>query len=711
MKRNKSQTKRALLASALALLMCMSMFVGATFAWFTDSVTSGNNRIVAGNLDVDLLMDINNTGSYTSIAGGVGDIFTIGATANGTNATLWEPGKTQVAYLAIANTGSLDLKYQVILQVNNVLNDLYEVMQYQIVPDAQTGGVTGWTAAGAHSVVVGAQVVSGDNAGDNAQGVRLDHGDTHYFALVVHMDESAGNKYQNGEVDFDLQVLATQLTSESDSFDNQYDYMSDYPVVSTGTVTMTAAPATSDELTINTTGAITSASVSGQAAADYYGSKATGSSNEVTLNLNVAKTGETTNESVTTVALEIDMSAVITVDGVTTMENVPALTDYVTINYALGTGLSNVTATHKGNPMVNSADISEDAGHGIYSYDSATGILTIKTTSFSPFAVSYEVLNLIPDGGVYYTGVTSTALGVYTGENVQAYIGDGVSVEFPETVNSGDVFVYGDYEYRYQYFYGNMSAFNYCTTATEDGWHQNSEDSRWYARVLDTTKESYGAVLESINGEVINGLTRTFLNCANMTVAPELPDTVYALEQTFFGCTSLTTVPHLPANGTVMSATFKDCTSLITAPVLPDSVESMISTFHNCTALTTAPTIPAGVTNLTLAFYKTAITTAPALPSGVTNIQFLFRDCSGLSSYESSDGRYVLPAGLDNMQGAFYNCSAFSGEIVIDAVPTSANNCFKGCGTDPQHAITLSGTSSLLSTLAAQGGEYITVAP
>ena len=47
-------TKRALLMSALALLMCVSMLIGSTFAWFTDSVTSAGNKIQAGTLQVDL---------------------------------------------------------------------------------------------------------------------------------------------------------------------------------------------------------------------------------------------------------------------------------------------------------------------------------------------------------------------------------------------------------------------------------------------------------------------------------------------------------------------------------------------------------------------------------------------------------------------------------------------------------------------------------
>ena len=46
--------RKALLASVLSVLLCAAVLVGSTFAWFTDSATSGNNKIVAGNLDVEL---------------------------------------------------------------------------------------------------------------------------------------------------------------------------------------------------------------------------------------------------------------------------------------------------------------------------------------------------------------------------------------------------------------------------------------------------------------------------------------------------------------------------------------------------------------------------------------------------------------------------------------------------------------------------------
>ena len=50
--------KMALLHSVIALLLCVSMLVGSTFAWFTDSVKTGINTIAAGVLDVDSRMEL-----------------------------------------------------------------------------------------------------------------------------------------------------------------------------------------------------------------------------------------------------------------------------------------------------------------------------------------------------------------------------------------------------------------------------------------------------------------------------------------------------------------------------------------------------------------------------------------------------------------------------------------------------------------------------
>ena len=241
--KKKYSTKRSLIASLLVLCLCLSSFVGTTFAWFTDSVTSAGNKIVAGTLDVQLLMDADVDGTYDDISDSTSPIFGEGSIAQDNNAeTLWEPGKTQVAYLAIKNNGNLDLKYTVGLSVQNVSKDLYEVMEYAIVPDADANNkVTAWN--GGNSVVVGTQSVSGD--------VELKVGETHYFALAIHMDEFAGNEYQGGEVNFDLTVLATQLASEKDSFGTDYDKDANVFNVTTTEEAQAALDAAEDGAIIN----------------------------------------------------------------------------------------------------------------------------------------------------------------------------------------------------------------------------------------------------------------------------------------------------------------------------------------------------------------------------------------------------------------------------------------------------------------------------
>ena len=240
---NLKTTKRALLSSVIALLVCFTMLLGTTFAWFTDSVTSAGNKIVAGTLDVQLLMDADVDGTYDDISDSTSPIFGEGSIAQDNNAeTLWEPGKTQVAYLAIKNNGNLDLKYTVGLNVQNVSKDLYEVMEYAIVPDADASNkVTAWN--GGNSVVLGTQSVSGD--------VELKVGETHYFALAIHMDELAGNEYKGGEVNFDLTVLATQLASESDSFGTDYDKDANVFNVTTTEEAQAALDAAKDGAVIN----------------------------------------------------------------------------------------------------------------------------------------------------------------------------------------------------------------------------------------------------------------------------------------------------------------------------------------------------------------------------------------------------------------------------------------------------------------------------
>ena len=218
-------TKRALLLSALSLLMCVSMLIGSTFAWFTDSVTSGNNIIKSGNLDIEL--EYWNGTEWKDVKG-ASDILTN---------TLWEPGVTEVAYLRVANAGSLVLKYQLGI---NILNEvagknkagetfkLSDYIQFGVVE-----GVNGQTDAyneddAGRAAAIAAVTDSKKISAGYTKAATMNPANELYLALVVYMPTDVGNvANHNGidipQIDLGINVYATQMTAENDSFNNQYD--------------------------------------------------------------------------------------------------------------------------------------------------------------------------------------------------------------------------------------------------------------------------------------------------------------------------------------------------------------------------------------------------------------------------------------------------------------------------------------------------------
>ena len=350
--KNTKSTKRALLSAILALVMTVSMLVGTTFAWFTDSVTSSGNKIVAGNLDVELHMFNAASGAYENISDATKPIFGADGLVDTQEdvSTIWEPGKTQVVYLAIKNAGNLDLKYKVVLDVTDIEKKLNEVLSFTITPDTKAGDVTAWSGANASSVELGEQVVSAPNVALEADAI-------HYFALSVHMDELAGNEYMNGSITFDLSVLAAQLASEDDSFGSDFDKDATYTDINKDKVTDKDFEE-NDAVTIQAGGA--TVTLPEELGAGEY---------ELVLDNHAVKTDEATNE--TTVSFDLTLSK----DGVKFDEATPGVKFPVSIN--VGKYLNITSVTHKGAPVT------------AYSYDKETGILSFETDSFSPFAITY----------------------------------------------------------------------------------------------------------------------------------------------------------------------------------------------------------------------------------------------------------------------------------------------------------------------------------
>ena len=219
---NKKATKRALLTSVMALVMCVVMLVGTTFAWFTDTASTGVNKIVAGNLKVDI---VNEAGTASIKNSGLEFVSADNVTKG--EAILWEPGCRYLTEgFRIKNDGNLALKWKAEINKDNIVDgkvegstiakdgkSLLDVIDFYVVTKAADGTET----------AVAIENFTGKLGATETSGV--------YYIKGV-MKTTAGNDYQDLTLDgITITVYATQLTAEFDSFDNQYDKDAKYTEV------------------------------------------------------------------------------------------------------------------------------------------------------------------------------------------------------------------------------------------------------------------------------------------------------------------------------------------------------------------------------------------------------------------------------------------------------------------------------------------------
>ena len=193
---NKKATKRALLTSVMALVMCVVMLAGTTFAWFTDTASTGVNKITSGNLHVEIQ---NKEGTEIDTLKWVDKD---GNDIANQDDILWEPGCTyRLTPFQIVNTGNLALKYKIAITGLDGDSLLLDVIKFTY------------------------KTASGEEFDMSAKGhLAANGGTTGMITVSAHMDEAAGNKYQNQELtNVRFTVYATQDTVENDSFNNQYD--------------------------------------------------------------------------------------------------------------------------------------------------------------------------------------------------------------------------------------------------------------------------------------------------------------------------------------------------------------------------------------------------------------------------------------------------------------------------------------------------------
>ena len=337
---NRKSTKRALLGSVMAMVLCLAMLVGATFAWFTDTASTGVNKIQAGKLDVALEMK-DASGNWVPAEGKTLD-FVKAADAKG-EAILWEPGCTYtLPELRVVNNGNLALKYKVAITGINGSAKLNEAIEWTI--------------------------------GDVAMGTEqhLAAGESNAFTIKGHMKESAGNEYMNESIDgIAITVVATQDTVESDSFDKDYDAGAEYPVVAVANVNTNGDTVLKDKEEDHTI------QVTVPAGALDEGVQS--------LKLEVVKSAAPAGVQVA--STESSQSYEVTMKD----QNGNAVSTngtLMTVEMNVGKNRTALKLYHDGEKMTNDIGTLTDAADH-YVYDAATGYVTMKVSHFSPFTAVF----------------------------------------------------------------------------------------------------------------------------------------------------------------------------------------------------------------------------------------------------------------------------------------------------------------------------------
>lgn len=256
-------TKRALLASIVSLVLCFSMLLGTTYAWFTDSAATAVNTIQSGNLDIEVL--------YATPADVVNGAVPEGnwkvvneQTPVFNPAALWEPGYTEIVYFKFVNKGSLSLQFQMHVDILketagiNVDGNLFALSDYI---EAYVCGATAsqfqlyetrnialnpplapavWH--GSLKQVANLEVAT---PSDPSTWLSLDTwnwlepAEEYYCTMVLFMPTTVGNEanYKLGEtapkIDLGINFIATQYSweNEKDSYGKDYDEKAEYPEI------------------------------------------------------------------------------------------------------------------------------------------------------------------------------------------------------------------------------------------------------------------------------------------------------------------------------------------------------------------------------------------------------------------------------------------------------------------------------------------------
>lgn len=222
--------KKTVLASALALLICCTLLLGSTFAWFTDSATNSGNSITSGELNVKFFGNKLVNGTWESL----NPLSTKGPLINDTN---WEPGQYGAAVIGVSNFhSSVAAKIDVDFTITDGKEDLANALWYKITPitssqaTAERAGVYDMLQYSAvesrpDSESTDVKSMANIESETNELALTKSNNDTYAYYLIEYgMYTDAGNDYQKLSFGLDFTVNATQAAFEEDAYGNtDYD--------------------------------------------------------------------------------------------------------------------------------------------------------------------------------------------------------------------------------------------------------------------------------------------------------------------------------------------------------------------------------------------------------------------------------------------------------------------------------------------------------
>lgn len=428
--------KRALAYSVISLLLCISMLLGTTFAWFTDDVTSGVNRIIAGNLDVDVFWAEDYNGPWYELNDP--DHSTV------FDYELWEPGYTQVRYVKIVNKGTLALKYKLNIEPAGPIGEIAQVLDVTYM-----SGVTAAQAAAMDEraefdaltkIGVLNEVITGLHTTTPAEGVILPEGETPWYEDIyageticmmgLHMQEDAGNEYQGSSIGegFYITAVATQYSFEDDSFGSDYDEDIVFPEV-TLPQTITTAITLDDSNAVEADTNLDNGS--GITALVQAGTKFEDGTTEAVLSVALVSQSGNIYAGDDTISRTLDVH----VAGVSDSNTTPII---ITIENALpiNMNLGAITLYHTENNVQNlmsrKNSLGDVAAHNDYYYNSTNGSVTMALQSFSEILFEVDTRNTYTGAGM--GSGTKLAVYDYSGADTGWY--DGHESESTYTIST-----------------------------------------------------------------------------------------------------------------------------------------------------------------------------------------------------------------------------------------------------------------------------------